>query len=475
MQLRNIIDGLWRRADAFAHPLEQRQNNGGKVLTIVQVVTSIQPQTFTGSASLTTSTVGSTKQTSKPAGSVVVGGAVRPTPSPTSSEESITLSTAISSDDIATSSTIAASSAAASSSAARSSSQPSFTTSSQISQITSAPVAIASPSKTQEPAASQSARASAAASASPTAAASSGMSGGAKAGLAFGILFLLGALLAGVLMLYRRQKQQKEEHERLDDEKAAMSTSSSPDSLPRSPEPVYPAAPAGVRTQDSLSPRLDIRPVTQFDPRLSTMNTGAPAAGAVLRGAAAAGAVSGAALAANNSPRTTSPSSWEKRGNVQHANDPTNPFGNHAETLSNTPPQSVQIPSIPELSTGHNSIDASDFPLPVSGQVSPKPLLMEHEGSTDPLPNPVVPYAPASVSNVSLPVSEIAAAGAGVIVAGAAVIAGKGGTSPPLDNVHRVQLDFKPSMEDELEIRAGQLVRLLHEYDDGWVSFNPLV
>lgn len=101
-------------------------------------------------------------------------------------------------------------------------------------------------------------------------------------------------------------------------------------------------------------------------------------------------------------------------------------------------------------------------------------MSMRNEVSTDSLPNPVVPYAPATVSNVSLPVSEIAAAGvAGVVVADAgagAVVAGKGGNSPPLDNVHRVQLDFKPSMEDELEIRAGQLVRLLHEYDDGWVS-----
>jgi len=41
--------------------------------------------------------------------------------------------------------------------------------------------------------------------------------------------------------------------------------------------------------------------------------------------------------------------------------------------------------------------------------------------------------------------------------------------APPV-NVHRVQLDFKPSMDDELELRTGTLVRLLHEYDDGWVS-----
>lgn len=43
-------------------------------------------------------------------------------------------------------------------------------------------------------------------------------------------------------------------------------------------------------------------------------------------------------------------------------------------------------------------------------------------------------------------------------------------TSPTenANNVHRVQLDFNPSMDDELELRQGQLVRLLHEYDDGW-------
>ncbi|ROW08068.1 hypothetical protein VPNG_06070 [Cytospora leucostoma] len=50
--------------------------------------------------------------------------------------------------------------------------------------------------------------------------------------------------------------------------------------------------------------------------------------------------------------------------------------------------------------------------------------------------------------------------------AGAAAIAAAGG--PANSNVHRVQLDFKPTMDDELELHAGQVVRLLHEYDDGW-------
>ncbi|KAK6503659.1 hypothetical protein TWF481_008662 [Arthrobotrys musiformis] len=34
--------------------------------------------------------------------------------------------------------------------------------------------------------------------------------------------------------------------------------------------------------------------------------------------------------------------------------------------------------------------------------------------------------------------------------------------------VHRVMVDFKPSMADELELRSGEVVRMLHEYDDGW-------
>lgn len=44
------------------------------------------------------------------------------------------------------------------------------------------------------------------------------------------------------------------------------------------------------------------------------------------------------------------------------------------------------------------------------------------------------------------------------------------GGMPPV-NVHRVQMDFTPSMEDELELKMGQVVRLIHEYDDGWVRF----
>ncbi|QIW94900.1 hypothetical protein AMS68_000418 [Peltaster fructicola] len=52
----------------------------------------------------------------------------------------------------------------------------------------------------------------------------------------------------------------------------------------------------------------------------------------------------------------------------------------------------------------------------------------------------------------------------------AVAVAGKEGAPAQRapNNVHRVQLDFKPSMDDELELKSGQLVRMLHEYDDGW-------
>lgn len=61
--------------------------------------------------------------------------------------------------------------------------------------------------------------------------------------------------------------------------------------------------------------------------------------------------------------------------------------------------------------------------------------------------------------------NDIAAGTAAGAVAGAAAL---------MNPVHRVQMDFKPSMGDEIELRAGALVRLLHEYDDGWALCTRL-
>ncbi|RAL66285.1 hypothetical protein DID88_005955 [Monilinia fructigena] len=68
--------------------------------------------------------------------------------------------------------------------------------------------------------------------------------------------------------------------------------------------------------------------------------------------------------------------------------------------------------------------------------------------------------APPSPSGSELSNASTAQSAAGLAIAAA------GG--PPNTTVHRVQLDFAPSMDDELELKAGQLIRILHEYDDGW-------
>lgn len=75
---------------------------------------------------------------------------------------------------------------------------------------------------------------------------------------------------------------------------------------------------------------------------------------------------------------------------------------------------------------------------------------------------------PPSPAGTEFSVHEVESGQASEPSAGAAAIAAAGG--PADSSVHRVQLDFKPTMEDEMELRVGQVVRLLHEYDDGWVS-----
>lgn len=74
-------------------------------------------------------------------------------------------------------------------------------------------------------------------------------------------------------------------------------------------------------------------------------------------------------------------------------------------------------------------------------------------------PTPSSPFTEAS--NMTSPTS----AGFGADAAGAAAL---------MNPVYRVQMDFKPSMGDEIELRAGALVRLLHEYDDGWALCTRL-
>jgi hypothetical protein len=347
------------------------------------------------------------------------------------------------------------------------------------------------------------------------------MSGGAKAGLAFGILILIGVLLAAILFLYRQRKNKQEGHERLDDEKAFFAAGK-PDALPShaTPAPNHGSAPAEYRrplsfevqpapvslretappvttsgglappSRNGAAPQLSLRAVSSFEPGISLNPvSSAPNTAAAISASVAAAAASGAALSASsarNGSDASFKSAWEKPGASNAANDPANPFGNHAEEVSPSTRESglAEIPPPPPSKL----INAADFPLPESVPSTPRNFDAPPPRIFDgPAPSPLAaPETPPKTDSTLVPDALVpgaaAATGAAAIAAavGAAASNKPQGTSnspapvavaaPNPDNVHRVQLEFKPSMGDELEILAGQLVRVLHEYDDGWVS-----
>ncbi|KAJ9648847.1 hypothetical protein H2199_000760 [Coniosporium tulheliwenetii] len=276
--------------------------------------------------------------------------------------------------------------------------------------------------------------------AQPSSASSEGMSGGAKAGLALGILIAIGAVLALVLLFYRRKKQQ-DKSQKLEDEKFDMGPA-----LAAPPPPPAKNTAASIRTARTAStaPRLSLRPVTEFLPNLAGDGRSASnkpemaVAPASASSADTNGFLAPMAAAAGGS-------AWERPGAHNHPNDPANPFGNHAETvelrnvhgpaemLASTTPAKPEIISPVSPLEPENSVPFSAVAVPAHGAQNPLSGQQNGAGPAE-MPNP------APVQPTELPATPI--------------------PSPPLD--------FKPNMDDELDLRAGQLVRLLHEYDDGW-------
>ena len=288
------------------------------------------------------------------------------------------------------------------------------------------------------------------------------MSSGAKAGLAIGILLAIGAVLALIFFLFRRKrKQTNEAFSRADDEKSAYAADLTRAQSTRS-----------TRTTGT-APRLSLRPATEFVPDLAGREKGAKSAAAAPNGTAAGGFAAKDHISdpenpfgnhAEPSEKTRSTSSAETVALPTQANTPENPFGNHAEIMfpnndapvhSSIPPPEAPAPlriktPSPETvaaaaGSGAGAIATTKLAEKRNG---PKPLNISPNRS-------VSPSAPSPVGSEYSQTSVTAAA----LVNG-----------PAPSNVHRIQLDFKPSMDDELALRAGQLVRLLHEYDDGWVS-----
>ena len=271
------------------------------------------------------------------------------------------------------------------------------------------------------------------------------MSAGGKAGLAIGIILILGVALSLVFYFYKK-KRDAASRERLEDEKNDFFAASS--AAQRQ---------ASTRTA-STAPRLSLRPVTEFIPNFGEKNQNRGNALPMTNGPFA-----NPAQARNLTPQSTG--TRPAGGQEQNKN---NPFGHHAETIDNTNangPAIVKMTPEGEILTGVAVTGAAA----AAGTSLARGASKRGNGSkpldfTKPTVALRGPPSPAGTefsmsSEAGIPTQQSQSA---------AAIAAAGG--PANSSVHRVQLDFNPSMEDELELRAGQLIRLLHEYDDGWVS-----
>lgn len=231
---------------------------------------------------------------------------------------------------------------------------------------------------------------------------STGMSDGAKAGLAIGIILGL-ALAAGlVFFCWKRSKKNSEDDEHneksnINEKRSSFfGASSGPKRQSADSDKSF-----GTVHTTATAPRLSLRPVTQFLPAFGERRKSGN-----LLGAAAAGPA-----------MSEKHSAWERR-----SPNGENPFADATEKPSN--PFEEGDGNRSAQHSQKSSWEASEPATPKSAQFGT-----------------------------------------------AAAVAVGGAQSPRSpNNVHRVQLDFKPSMEDELELKSGQLVRMLHEYDDGWVS-----
>jgi hypothetical protein len=333
---------------------------------------------------------------------------------------------------------------------------------------------------------------------------SNGISSGAKAGIAIGVILGVG-LIAGLIFFFIWKKKKQQQGQNLGENDAFAGNEKSYSAYNARPSQGPSPAPAPQSVTPANAPQLNVRPVTQFAPDLTPIQGGATPVSAV----SAAGALgSAAALSRNltgNSPPQTPQSGVSGRDPF---GDPVNPFGAHAEvqsrpsTAGNNPvggpapvsPVSPISPVAMPAAVSSATVAAAAVPLPPSpadpnspGPVSPTTASKAGNESTtaattvagaaavgaaaqgsdnDTTSRPgssdsdasCIPAPTAPKSNVVDPV-----------VAPAAAAASRSGPGPAMPtNVHRVQMDFTPSMEDEMELRSGQLVRLLHEYDDGW-------
>ncbi|CAK4031761.1 nuclear pore complex DDB_G0274915-like [Lecanosticta acicola] len=254
----------------------------------------------------------------------------------------------------------------------------------------------------------------------------SSLTPGAKAGLAIGILLAIGLAAALIFFCWRRKKATESHEESLNEKHGSFADAHARgiEAGGKRASNMTEKVPSSLRSTRTAStaPRLSLRPVTQFLPNLGEERK----SGAHTPDAAADG---------------EKRSAWEPSSN----SPPQNPFDD-ATMLSEkqAQPESPPTSNPFEEPEGKKSTDSQQGPAAEKHNSK-----SSWEGSEAPTPK-----------------SAKFGTAAAVPMAAGGVAQSVGPRGP--NNVHRVQLDFKPSMDDELELRSGQLVRMLHEYDDGW-------
>lgn len=266
-----------------------------------------------------------------------------------------------------------------------------------------------------------------------------GLTGGAKAGIAIGTILALVALLALLAFCYRRRNNSRREaHERVEDEKNPFGDDA-----------------ATYTPRISTLPHLSLKHMTHFYPKLTGPTKNVNATTMV-------------------TPIVGTPHQEDLEKAHDRGGQPANPFDEHADSSkfssqvyplkrnsSMLAQQAMPAPLRIRTPTPESAMAACLVAGAASAKIAqrhnaPKPLDIKR--TVSPAPRGPIEGAAPSPALTEFSMTSISP---GSMTSG-------GGA--PLQNVHRIQLDFKPSMEDELELRAGQLVRLLHEYDDGWVS-----
>jgi hypothetical protein len=267
----------------------------------------------------------------------------------------------------------------------------------------------------------------------------SSTSAGVKAGIAFGVIGV--ALFIGWLIFFfigRRKKQ-------------AMKNKKQKKPSRHDAEKQVGEKPVVVRTL-ATDVVADNRPVTTFFPKDNGVNKPLPS----VEDLAPPKPV---ALGAERRARTDS-RLWNRPVSTLSSNVD-NPFGLYAErvpsperypTPSRSPSPIMVNESLPrDIPSNEFEPTAAVAPL---APLARKASLRKNAVAELDLPKPAfakMPNVPGSPATTEYSMSSAAPT-----------------SEAPASTVHRVQQDFEPTMDDEMELRAGQLVRLLHEFDDGW-------